>query len=270
MVPTSLTIAGSDSGGGAGIQGDLKTFEALGVFGLSVITSVTSQNTRRVAGVYDLPPEVVALQLRTVLEDVRVDAAKTGMLSSTAIIETVADEIERSQIRNLVVDPVMRAKSGDPLIASNAEQSLRDRLFPLALVVTPNVPEAESLTGARIRTVDEMKEAAKRFMEFKPRSVLIKGGHLESMATAVDILFDGEEFYEFTREKIEVAGGVHGTGCALSAAITAGLARGSSLLSAIEAAKEYVTGAMAGSYHIGGGHPVLAHRILRRSDDNLQ
>jgi len=261
MVAKALTIAGSDSGGGAGIQGDLKTFEALGVFGLSVLTSITAQNTQRVTGVHDLPPEFVALQLRTVAEDIGIDAAKTGMLSNGGIMEVLAEEIERCNIRKLVVDPVMRAKSGDPLIAPEAEKSLRQHILPLALLVTPNLPEAESLSGRVIRTIDDMKEAAKMIMEFHPRAVLIKGGHLQGQVAAVDILFDGQDFYEFSRERVDVPEGVHGTGCAYSAAITAELAKGCELVTAIERSKDYISRAIQRFYSVGKGHPVLDHSL---------
>jgi hydroxymethylpyrimidine/phosphomethylpyrimidine kinase len=259
MTATALTIAGSDSGGGAGIQGDLKTFEALGVFGLSVLTSITAQNTQHVTGVYDLPPEFVALQWRTLVEDIRIDAVKTGMLSNRRIMEVLAQEIQQCGIKKLVVDPVMRAKSGDPLIAPEAEKGLREHILPLALVVTPNLPEAESLSGRRVRTLDDMKEAAKMIMEFHPQAVLIKGGHLEGQTVSIDILFDGRDFYEFSRERVEVPGGVHGTGCAYSAAITAELAKGCDLVGAVEKAKEYITQAIRRFYTIGRGHPVLDH-----------
>jgi hydroxymethylpyrimidine/phosphomethylpyrimidine kinase len=261
MIAKALTIAGSDSGGGAGIQGDLKTFEALGVFGLSVLTSITAQNTQHVTGVNDLPPEFVAVQLRTVAEDIGIDAAKTGMLSNGAIMEMVAEEIQRCGIKRLVVDPIMRAKSGSPLIAPEAEMGLCQHILPLALVVTPNLPEAESLSGRLIRTIDDVKEAAKRIMEFHPRAVLIKGGHLHEQAAALDILFDGRDFYEFSRERINLAGGVHGTGCAYSAAITAELAKGCELIEAIEKAKEYITRAIQNSYFVGKGYRVLGHSL---------
>ncbi|HWQ68915.1 MAG TPA: bifunctional hydroxymethylpyrimidine kinase/phosphomethylpyrimidine kinase, partial [Patescibacteria group bacterium] len=191
---TALTIAGSDSGGGAGIQADLKTFAALGVFGTSAITSVTAQNTVGVQGVHDLPPEFVGRQIDSVLEDIPVDSAKTGMLSSAAIIEVVAAKVKAYGIERLVVDPVMVAKGGARLLQPSAVKALIVRLLPLALVVTPNVPEAEVLWGQRIVGLDEMRQAARQIHGLGPRYVVLKGGHLGSRA--VDLLFDGSRFTE--------------------------------------------------------------------------
>ncbi|RMG52387.1 MAG: bifunctional hydroxymethylpyrimidine kinase/phosphomethylpyrimidine kinase [Acidobacteria bacterium] len=257
--PAVLTIAGSDSGGGAGIQGDLKTFAALGVYGLSVVTSITAQNTQGVRRVFDLPAELVIDQLRAVLEDIEIHAVKTGMLSNREIIEAVGKTLETHHLRPLVVDPVMRAKSGDPLMAPEAEQALIEILLPQATVVTPNIPEAERLTGLRIGTREDMREAARVIQQMGAQAVLIKGGHLSVAREAIDILLAGGEFHEFSAERIATPSGVHGTGCAFASAIAAGLARGYSLVEAVSRAKRYITGAIRRSYRVGLGHPVLDH-----------
>ena len=257
-IPTVLTIAGSDSGGGAGIQGDLKTLQAMGVYGLSVLTSITAQNTRGVAGAYDLPTDCVALQLKTVAQDIPIDAVKTGMLSNESIVDAVASLVPSLGLRHLVADPVMRAKSGDALISSRAGQVLLERLVPLAEIVTPNIPEAEELSRKSIRNVADMKEAA-RVIAGAGTAVLVKGGHLEGESKAVDILYDGRSFYEFGAERIDVPGGVHGTGCAYASAIAAGLAKGFGLVDAVGQAKAYITGAIRARLTVGRGHPVLDH-----------
>jgi hydroxymethylpyrimidine/phosphomethylpyrimidine kinase len=245
-----LTIAGSDSGGGAGIQADLKTFAALGVFGTSAITSVTAQNTMGVQGVYDLPPEFVGRQIDSVLEDIEIDAAKTGMLSSAAIVEVVAEKVKAHAIRRLVVDPVMVAKGGAPLLQPDAVNALIERLLPLALVLTPNVPEAEALWGQRIVGLDEMREAARHIHDLGPRYVVLKGGHLQDCA--IDILFDGTTFTELDAERIDTPH-THGTGCVFSAAIAAGLAKGSPVPDAIAAAKQFITAAIRHGFPLGKG-----------------
>jgi len=257
--PTVLTIAGSDSGGGAGIQGDLKTLEAFQVYGLTVLTSITAQNTKGVVQVFDLPAELVASQIRVVAEDISIDAAKTGMLSSEHLIETVAAKIMEYEIRNLVVDPVMRAKSGDPLIALQAQKALMRLIVPLARIVTPNLPEAEQLSGIRLQSYLAMKEAARIIVENGAQSVLIKGGHMEDTSCALDIFFDGRYFHEFSAERVGVQGGVHGTGCAYSSAIAAGLAKGMDILQSISRAKAYITEAIKRHLRVGQGHPVLDH-----------
>lgn len=258
MVARALTIAGSDSGGGAGIQADLKTFTALRVYGLSVLTAVTAQDTCRVAGVIELPADFVRLQLELVVRDIGVDAAKTGMLSSAEIIEAVAEAVKEHGLERLVVDPVMRAKSGDRLLRAEAEEVLIRRLFPLAYLVTPNIPEAEALVGGSIRSAKEMAEAARRIFDLGPRAVLLKGGHLDSEAEAVDVFYDGRQVYEFRAERIRTRN-THGTGCTYSAAITAYLARGEGLLDAVRKAKEYVTAAIQHGFSLGRGHGPLNH-----------
>lgn len=250
MLPVALTIAGSDSGGGAGIQADLKTFSALGVFGTSVITSITAQNTREVTDIYDLPPYIIGRQLDAVCSDLPVAAAKTGMLSNTEIIEKVVKKVAEHRIPNLVVDPVMVAKSGDPLLKPEAVSSLVLKLFPLASVLTPNRPEAEVILGGRIRSKADMAEAARAIKRLGPKSVLIKGGH--GRGRAVDLFFDGKNFQELSAERLDQRH-THGTGCVLSAAIAAHLARGSAMAEAVSLAKEFVTEAIRHGLALGGG-----------------
>jgi hydroxymethylpyrimidine/phosphomethylpyrimidine kinase len=258
LIPKALTIAGSDSGGGAGIQADLKTFSAFRVFGMSVITAVTAQNSLGVQGVENLPPPFVAQQLRSVLEDFGTDAAKCGMLSTAPIIEAVATVLTERRVEKLVVDPVMVAKSGDRLLQPDARVALADRILPLALVVTPNLPEAEVLAGLRVIEPEDMEEAARRIHTMGPRYVLVKGGHLKGDAT--DLLWNGREFTRFTAARIDSTN-THGTGCTFSAAITAGLARGQALGDAIRSAKAYVTRAIREGFAAGRGVGQLRHFI---------
>ena len=256
LIPKALTIAGSDSGGGAGIQADLKTFTAFRVFGTSVITAVTAQNSVGVQGVENLPPAVVAQQLRSVLTDFGTDAAKCGMLSTAPIIEAVAATLALHPIDKLVVDPVMVAKSGDPLLRPDACQALIDRMLPLALVVTPNLPEAEALAGIGVATRADMEEAARRIHALGPRHVLVKGGHLKG--EALDLLWDGRELTAFSAPRVD-SPNTHGTGCTFSAAITAGLSRGEALADAIRTAKDYVTRAIREGFTLGRGVGQLRH-----------
>ncbi len=255
-IPKALTIAGSDSGGGAGIQADLKTFSAYRVFGMSVLTAVTAQNSMGVQGVENLPPEFVAAQLQSVLSDLGTDAAKTGMLSTAGIICAVAAKLREHRVEKLVVDPVMIAKSGDPLLQPDARDALIAEILPLALVVTPNLHEAGALAGMAVSTRDEMEEAARKIHKLGPRYVLVKGGHLKG--EAVDILFNGREFTAFSEPRIESAN-THGTGCTLSAAIAAGLAKGRPLPDAVRDAKAYVTRAIREGFAPGRGVGVLRH-----------
>ena len=250
-IPRALTIAGSDSGGGAGIQADLKTFSAMGVFGVTAITAVTAQNTLDVTGIAEIAPEMVARQIDAVVSDIGVDAAKTGMLSSAAIIEAVADRIRHHRLEQLVVDPVMIAKGGAALLRPEAVDALRRHILPLAMVVTPNLPEAEALCGVSITTRAQMDDAARRIAALGPRCVVVKGGHLEG--TAVDTVFDGERLEHLEAARIATRN-THGTGCVFSAAITAGLARGVEVHAAIRAAKTFVTGAIEGALPVGTGH----------------
>jgi len=247
----ALTIAGSDSGGGAGIQADLKTFAALGVFGTSAITSVTAQNTVGVQGVHDLPPEFVGRQIDSVLEDIAIDAAKTGMLSSAGIIDIVAAKVKAHRIERLVVDPVMVAKSGAPLLRPDAVKAVIERLLPLALVVTPNVPEAEALSGLTITGIEEMRQAARLIHQLGARYVVVKGGHLQGRA--IDLLFDGNAFTELDVERIDTPH-THGTGCVFSAAIAAQLAKGNAVPEAVATAKRFVTAAIRHGFSLGKGY----------------
>jgi hydroxymethylpyrimidine/phosphomethylpyrimidine kinase len=256
MVPKALTIAGSDSGGGAGIQADLKTFSAFRVFGMSVITAVTAQNSVGVQAVENLPAGFVASQLRSVLSDFGTDAAKCGMLSTAQIIEAVAATLAETPIPKLVVDPVMVAKSGDPLLQPDAREALIKRILPLALVVTPNLPEAEVLARIPVQTRADMEEAARRIHALGPRYVLVKGGHLKG--DALDLLWNGREFSSFSTPRVE-SPNTHGTGCTFSAAIAAGLSRGQALGDSIREAKAYVTKAILGGFTLGRGVGQLRH-----------
>lgn len=258
LIAKALTIAGSDSGGGAGIQADLKTFSAFRVFGMSVITAVTAQNSLGVHGVENLPPAFVALQLRSVLSDFGAGAAKCGMLSTAPIIEAVAATLADDPVEKLVVDPVMVAKSGDALLQPDARQALIERVLPLALVVTPNLPEAESLAGIPVASRPDMEEAARRIHRLGPRYVLVKGGHLKG--DAIDLLWNGKAFTAFRAPRID-SGNTHGTGCTLSAAIAAGLARGQAIGDAIRDAKAYVTRAIREGFAAGRGVGQLRHFI---------
>jgi hydroxymethylpyrimidine/phosphomethylpyrimidine kinase len=255
QIARALTIAGSDSGGGAGIQADLKTFAAFGVYGLSAITAITAQNTLEVRDAYELPTKLIAEQIDVVLEDIGAQVAKTGMLSSAQVIEVVAERVRHWQLR-LVVDPVMRAKSGDVLLQAEAVTALRRQLLPLAEVVTPNLPEAEVLVGRPVTTLIEMHEAARRIADLGPKHVVIKGGHRES--EPVDVYFDGHTIHELRAERLETRH-THGTGCTFSAAITALLARDYPVSEAITQAKIYITGAIRNAPGIGQGHGPVDH-----------
>ena len=251
-----MTIAGSDSGGGAGIQADLKTFAALGVYGTSVVTAVTAQNTLGVKAVHEIPTSVIAAQIEAVITDIGADAVKTGMLASNAIIECVASQLQRHAVPWLVVDPVMVAKSGDALLWEDAIEALRTLLLPLASVVTPNIPEAETLTESKITCDLDARQAAKKIVAMGAKSVVVKGGHREGPAT--DLFFDGTDFHEFSAPRIDTAN-THGTGCTFASAIAAGLARDMSLLDAVGLAKDYVTEAIRHSFPIGRGYGPLNH-----------
>jgi hydroxymethylpyrimidine/phosphomethylpyrimidine kinase len=258
IIPRALTIAGSDSGGGAGIQADLKTFTALNVYGMSVITSITAQNTQSVMGISDISPDFIELQIDAVVDDLGVDSVKTGMLSNQLIVLLVAKKIKQYGIEKLVVDPVMRAKSGDSLLKKEAEAAIRDELLPLAFIVTPNIPEAFLLSGIRVKSVEDMEQAAEKIKALGPKNVLVKGGHLDWTKEAIDVLFDGNEFHKYRAPRINTKN-THGTGCTYSAAICAGLAKGFHVLDAVEDAKEYVTQAIKNSFNLGKGHGPLNH-----------
>ncbi len=251
----ALTIAGSDSGGGAGIQADLKTFAALEVYGLSALTAITAQNTQGVRAVQELPPELVEAQIDAVLEDIGADAAKTGMLSSAPIIEATARCIQRWRLR-LVVDPVMVAKSGDVLLQPEAMQTLSTVLLPLAEVITPNLFEAEMLTGQRIETLDDMRAAAQALHALGSRHVVVKGGHRAS--DPIDVYFDGKHFTELRAERIPTQH-THGTDCTFSAALTAFIARGLPVAEAVMQAKHYITEAIRHAPGLGHGQGPVGH-----------
>jgi hydroxymethylpyrimidine/phosphomethylpyrimidine kinase len=255
-VRTALTIAGSDSGGGAGIQADLKTFSALGVFGMSALTAITAQNTLGVTAVFELPPDIVAAQIDAVVTDIGVDAAKTGMIANSEIIKVVAAKIREHGISTLVVDPVMVATSGDRLLHEESVAALRTELLPLATVVTPNLPEAGVLIGREVSSLDEMRDAARAIVGLGTRSVLVKGGHLDG--DSVDVFYDGQHFLELPARRIETTS-THGTGCTLASAIAALLAKGEPLEQAITQAKAYVTAAIERAYPIGHGHGPVHH-----------
>jgi hydroxymethylpyrimidine/phosphomethylpyrimidine kinase len=251
-----LTIAGSDPSGGAGIQGDLKTFHAHGIYGMAVLTALTAQNTRGVTGVHDVPAPFVAKQLEAVLADMPVGAAKTGMLSNADTVDAVASVLRRQRVPFLVVDPVMIATSGDALLRDDAVAVLVERLFPLATVVTPNLPEAERLVGERIDTPDAMRHAAVRLRDRGARAVLLKGGHLPG-EQVVDLLYDGT-FHAFEDRRIRTEH-THGTGCALSAAIAAHLARGADLTEAVLRARAFVRRGLERATVLGRGKNPVNH-----------
>lgn len=252
----ALTIAGSDSGAGAGIQADLKTFAALGVYGTSVITAITAQSTKGVTQILEVAPDLVAAQIDAVIEDIGSHALKTGMLANSAIIEIVAEKIRQHRLQNLVVDPVMVAKSGDLLLRPEAIEALKSHLIPLATIVTPNLPEAERLTGIHARRLSEIQEAARKIVAMGARSVVIKGGHRKGPAT--DLFYDGKEFRELTAPRLRTRN-THGTGCTFSAAIAAGLAKGEKLESTVVQAKRYITQAIRKGFAIGSGHSPVHH-----------
>jgi hydroxymethylpyrimidine/phosphomethylpyrimidine kinase len=250
-LPVALTIAGSDSGGGAGIQADLKTFAALGVHGTSAITAITAQNTVTVTAIHEVPVRVIRAQVDAVVEDIAVQAAKTGMLASADIIEAVSAAIKEHGITNLVVDPVMVAKGGARLLHSDAVAALYRHLLPLAAVVTPNIPEAEVLLGRSITTLDDRRQAARDLVALGPRAAVVKGGHADT--DAIDVYWDGAEMVELVGRRIDTRN-THGSGCVFSAAIAAGLAKGQDPLTAVRAAKAFIGGAIEHSLDLGQGH----------------
>ena len=260
---TALTIAGSDSGGGAGIQADLKTFAAFGVHGASAIAALTAQNTRRVTGVHLVPPEFVVAQIDAVASDIPLQAVKTGMLGSAALVSAVAYALRGHALPNVVVDPVMVAKSGDRLLDASAIDTVRRELVPLAAVLTPNRMEAEALLGRDVRTRADARDAARALADLGARAVVIKGGHFDE-EDVVDLLYDGSSFHEIRHERL-ASSATHGTGCTFAAAIAAGLALGRDVGAAVADAVEYVAGAIAHGRQVGSGHGVLDH-LWRRGD----
>jgi len=249
--PRALSIAGSDSGGGAGIQADLKTFSALGVYGMTAVTAVTVQNTQGVSGVHALPPAIVAQQIRAVASDIGVDAAKTGMLANAAIVEAVAQALVDEGVTNLVVDPVFVSKHGNPLLVEDAVEALATTILPLATIVTPNLHEAGGLAGIDVTTREGMRKAADAILDRGASAVLVKGGHLDE-PEAADLFLDAAGERWLSAPRIE-ARNTHGTGCTLSSAIAAHLAKGKSLAEAVEAAKAFVTEAIRHALAIGHG-----------------
>jgi hydroxymethylpyrimidine/phosphomethylpyrimidine kinase len=251
-----LTIAGSDCSGGAGIQADLKTFSAHGVFGMSVIVSVVAENTSRVIAVEDVSTDMIQKQMEAVFEDIDVDAVKIGMLSGRECMQAVCCKLKQYHPSNVVIDPVMLAKGGHALMRKDALNFFKAELIPLADMLTPNIPEAEAISGMKIVTVGDMKKSAEYIYSLGTGSVLIKGGHLEG--DAEDILFDGKNFYTYTVRRINTKN-THGTGCTFSSAIASNLALGKDMTEAVEEAKEYVTKAIEHSLEIGRGHGPTNH-----------
>ena len=262
MMAVALTIAGSDPSGGAGMQADLKTFAAFGVYGASAVTALTAQNTRGVRRVVEVAPDFVRAQLDAVLDDLDVRAAKTGMLLRIAVVEVVAAVLAARPVPHLVVDPVLAATSGETLLERGAIPTLRARLLPLATLVTPNLREAEMLTGRPVGGPAEMRDAARALVDVGARAALVTGGHLPG--AALDILYDGRTFREFSARRLS-APETHGTGCTLSAAIAAGLACGEDLAAAVEAAKRFVTRGIATALPIGQGTPLMNHLGVRET-----
>ncbi|MBU9719988.1 MULTISPECIES: bifunctional hydroxymethylpyrimidine kinase/phosphomethylpyrimidine kinase [Bacillaceae] len=265
MISRALTIAGSDSGGGAGIQADLKTFQELGVFGMSAITAITAQNTLGVQGVYPVELEGLEQQITSVADDIGVDAVKTGMLFDEPRIKLVAEKIKHYQWNNVVVDPVMIAKGGASLLTENSTKALINELLPLATVATPNIPEAEAIVGREITSIDDRKQAAKDFLSMGVKSVVIKGGHDSdghSEATT-DLFFDGSTYHYFQYPRVDTKN-THGTGCSFASAITAELAKGTPLMEAVLKAKRFIHLAIIHSLNIGGGHGPTHHGAHRQ------
>jgi len=257
MTHSVLTIAGSDSGGGAGIQADLKTLHNFEVYGMSAITALTAQNTLGVQGIFEVSPEFLEAQIRSVLSDIGADAVKTGMLSNAILVKTTAQLLKEFQIRNIVVDPVMISKSGARLLREDAIRTLKSSLIPLAAIVTPNLEEAGLLCGKEVRDLDSMKEAARLICDMGAGSVLIKGGHLTG-DKATDVFYDGKDFHNFETGFIDTPH-THGTGCTLSAALAANLALGKTVLQAVEIAKKYIYEAIGKAEPIGHGISPVNH-----------
>jgi len=259
-IPKALTIAGSDSGGGAGMQADLKTFSALGVHGSSAITAITAQNTKEVAAVHNVPLDIIEKQIDAVLSDIGADAVKIGMLSNSDIIKTVSNTLKKYKIKNIVLDPVMVAASGAKLLEDSAIASLKKELIPLALVITPNIPEAEALADKKIKSLEDMKNAAREIMKLGCKNILIKGGHLNFGNNEVfDIFYDGSTFIEIKNKRINKTG--HGTGCTLSSAIAANIAKGMELKEAVKHAISYVHNALEKGFKAGEKNYVLNHML---------
>ena len=259
---TVLTIAGSDSCGGAGIQADIKTMTLNGVYAMSAITALTAQNTLGVRGIYDVSPDFLRLQLDAVIEDIRPDAVKIGMICSSALIAVIAERLSFYKAENIVIDPVMVSSSGTKLIGDGAVSALREKLLPLASLITPNIPEAEVLAGISIENADDMLRAAKIIYDGYSSPVLIKGGH--SINDSNDLLYVGDNYHFFNGEKIENPN-THGTGCTLSSAIASNLAKGYNLADSVQKAKEYISGAIGAMLDLGKGSGPIDHAFDLRS-----
>ncbi len=260
-----LCVGGSDSGGGAGIQADLKAFAACGCYGMSVITALTAQNTKGVQGIFPVQPKFIAAQLDSVLSDIGADAVKTGMLLTPGAVRVVADRIRAYRIGIIVVDPVMTAKGGQVMMEEKAKRMLVETLLPQAMVITPNIPEAEALTCLKIRSVAAMKEAAAVILESGVKNVVIKGGHLPASrkSGSIDILYDGKKYYEFHEDWIKTKN-THGTGCTFASALAANLAKGGNMAQSVRQAKHIVTRAIAHSLELGQGHGPV--NVLEKSN----
>ncbi len=260
-VPSVLTIAGSDSGAGAGIQGDLKTFAAMGVFGTSAITAITAQNTLGVQDVLALPPELVAAQIGAVVSDIGADVVKTGMLANAEIVDVVVAKVAEHNLDSLIVDPVMVSSSGDRLFEDDAVDAIRERLLPLATIITPNLREAEVLLGRKLTSWEEVRAGVEELVAMGAGAAIIKGGHpvVEGSAgAATDLLYDSEGLREYTTTRIDT-NNTHGTGCTFASAIAAALARGTNLRGSVAMAKAYVTKALQSAYPVGQGHGPVHH-----------
>jgi len=259
MLPIVLSIAGSDSGGGAGIQADLKTFHSFRTFGTTAVTAITAQNTRGVSAVHAVPVDIVRAQVRAVAEDLPPAAFKTGMLATAALVREIARAVADHSLQNFVLDPVMVATSGDRLLDRDAEATIAEELLPLATLVTPNLDEAAILAGVDVADVAGMRRAAEALVARGARAVLLKGGHLRT-AELTDLLFDGTDWHEWRRPRLDTRN-THGTGCTLSAAVAAGLAHGRPLLTAVADALDFVRRAMEAAPSLGSGHGPLNHLV---------
>ncbi len=260
MIPRALTIAGSDSSGGAGIQADLKVFNSMGVYGMSAITALTAQNTMGVRRVDVMEKEMVQAQIDACLEDIGADSVKTGMLANSQLVKIVRERISYYQVKNLVIDPVMISKTGVYLLEEEARNSLKEELLPLSHIITPNIFEAEELTGLKVKTLAEMADAARALHELGASWVVIKGGHLKG--DPLDLVYNGKEFFELTGKRV-VTKNTHGTGCSYSAAITAGLAQGLAPMEAIKQAKKFIEWGIANSHEVGSGYGPTNHFYYR-------
>ncbi|MGG3642276.1 bifunctional hydroxymethylpyrimidine kinase/phosphomethylpyrimidine kinase [Bacillus gobiensis] len=264
----ALTIAGSDSGGGAGIQADIKTFQELGVYGMSALTAITAQNTLGVHGVYPVSAQALAEQMDAVAQDLKPDALKTGMLFNAEIIALTAAKIKEHELTKLVIDPVMIAKGGASLLEKEAVSALIEELLPLAFVITPNIPEAESLTSIEINSEDDRKRAAEKLHQFGAKNVIIKGGHQPDSDKVIDLLFDGKEFLTLSNPFIDTRH-THGTGCTFSAALTAEIAKGKGVYEAFQTAARFVHEAIKNGINIGEGHGPTNHFAYKLSKNQL-